>query len=408
MHHFNESSLKECFHQLSADRAVGVDGITKADYAVNLDANLKDLIGRMKRMAYRPGPVRRVLIPKEGKPNATRPLGISSFEDKIVQKMMQRILESIYEPLFLDCSYGFRPGRGCHDAIRALHHHLYRNEVQTVIDIDLSGYFDSIDHSNLLAFLRMKIQDERFLRYVSRMFKAGVLWEGELAVSDEGVPQGSICSPILANVFAHYVIDEWFENVVKEHCAGKVELYRYADDGVISCQYESDAKRILRALVKRLEKYGLKLNEEKTQFVSFSKWAYQRGAKQEAFDFLGFTFYIGRSRKGTPLPKVKSCGKRLRGKLKRVNQWARSVRSRYPLAEVWRMFRAKLEGHIRYYGVSFNKEHVSKFLQAATRILFKWLNRRSQRKSLDWEQFTLFMSANPLPKARVYHTLILA
>ncbi len=296
---------------------------------------------------------------------------------------------------------------GCHDAIRALHHHLYGNEVQIVIDIDLSGYFDSIDHINLLAFLRMKIQDERFLRYVSRMFKAGVLSEGELVVSEEGVPQGSICSPILANVFAHYVIDEWFENVVKEHCAGKVELYRYADDAVISCQYESDAKRILRALVKRLEKYGLKLNEEKTRFVSFSKRAYGQGVKQEAFDFLGFTFYIGRSRKGTPIPKVKSSGKRLRGKLKRVNQWARSVRSRYRLAEIWRMFRAKLEGHIRYYGVSFNQEHVSKFLQAATRILFKWLNRRSQRKSLDWEQFTLFMSANPLPRVRTYHTLIL-
>ena len=408
MHHFNESSLKECFHQLSADRAVGVDGITKADYAANLDENLKDHIGRMKRMAYRPGPVRRVLIPKEGKTKATRPLGISNFEDKIVQKMMQRILESIYEPLFLDCSYGFRPGRGCHDAIRALHHHLYRNEVQIVIDIDLSGYFDSIDHEHLLAFLRMKIQDERFLRYVSRMFKAGVLSEGELAVSEEGVPQGSICSPILANVFAHYVIDEWFEDVVKQHCAGKVELYRYADDGVICCQYESDAKRILRALVKRLEKYGLKLNEEKTRFVSFSKRAYRQGVKQEAFDFLGFTFYIGRSRKGTPIPKVKSSGKRLRVKLKRVNQWAGSVRSRYRLAEIWRMFRAKLEGHIRYYGVSFNTEHVRKFLQAATRILFKWLNRRSQRKSFDWEQFTLFMSVNPLPKARIYHTLILA
>ncbi len=407
MHHINETSLRECFYQLSGDRAVGADGITKADYATNLDENLEALIGGMKRMAYRPGPVRRVLIPKEGKPNATRPLGISNFEDKLVQKMMQRILESIYEPLFLDCSYGFRPGRGCHDAIRALHHHLYGNEVQIIIDIDLSGYFDSIDHNHLLAFLCMKIQDERFLRYVSRMLKAGVLWEGELAVSDEGVPQGSICSPILSNAFAHYVIDEWFENVVKQHCAGKVELFRYADDAVISCQYESDAKRILRALVKRLEKYGLKLNEEKTRFVSFSKRAYGQGVKQEAFDFLGFTFYIGRSRKGTPIPKVKSSGKRLRGKLKRVNQWARSVRSRYPLAEIWRMFRAKLEGHIRDYGVSFNKEHVGKFLQAATRILFKWLNRRSQLKSFDWEQFNLFMNANPLPKARIYHTLIL-
>jgi group II intron reverse transcriptase/maturase len=405
IHHFNESSLKECFYQLSADRAVGADGITKADYARNLDEDLKALIGRMKRMAYRPGPVRRVLIPKEGKSNATRPLGISNFEDKIVQKMMQRILESIYEPLFLDCSYGFRPGRGCHDAIRALHQHLYRNEVQKVIDVDLAGYFDSIDHNQLVAFLRMKIWDKRFIRYVTRMLKAGVLWEGELTVSDEGVPQGSICSPILANVFAHYVIDEWFENVVKHHCAGAVELFRYADDAVICCRHESDAKRILRALTKRLEKYGLKLNEEKTQLVSFSKRAYQQGIKQGAFDFLGFTFYIGRARKGTPIPKLKSNGKRLRMKLKRVNQWARSVRDQHRLTEVWAMFGAKLEGHIRYYGVSFNTPHVRKFLQAATRILFRWLNRRSQRKSFNWEQFELFMETHPLPRAKTYHTL---
>lgn len=317
--------------------------------------------------------------------------------------MMRRILESIYEPLFLDCSYGFRPGRGCHDAIRALHQHLYQNEVQTVIDIDISSYFDTICHDKLVAFLHEKIKDKRFMRYVSRMFKAGVLSEGELTVSDEGVPQGSICSPILSNIFAHYVIDEWFENVVKSHCAGRVELFRYADDAVICCQYESDAKRILKALGKRLEKYGLKLNE-KTRLVSFSRGAYHKGTKQEAFDFF---FYIGRSRKGTPMPKVKSCGKRIRVKLKRVNQWARSVRSQYRLAEIWRMFRAKLEGHIRYYGVSYNRAHVSKFLQAATRILFKWLNRRSQRKSFDWEQFNEFLKANPLPKVRIYHTLFL-
>ena len=405
MHHINETSLRECFYQLPGGKAVGADGITKADYATNLDENLKDLIGRMKRMAYRPGPVRRVLIPKEGKPNATRPLGISNFEDKLVQKMMQRMLESIYEPLFLDCSYGFRPGRGCHDAVRALNHHLYRNEIQTVIDIDLAGYFDSIEHEHLIAFLRMKIRDERFLRYVIRMLKAGVLSEGELTVSDEGVPQGSICSPILSNAFAHYVIDEWFSDVVKEHCAGKVELYRYADDAVICCQYESDAKRILRSLVKRLEKYGLKLNEEKTRFVSFSKRSYVQGVKQEAFDFLGFTFYIGRSKKGIPIPKVKSSGKRLRSKLKRVNDWARRVRSRYRLPKIWRIFCAKLEGHIQYYGVSFNVSHVQKFLHLAKHILLKWLNRRSQRKSFNWETYLRFMEENPLPRARVCHSL---
>jgi group II intron reverse transcriptase/maturase len=196
MHHFNEESLKECFNQISGDKAVGADGITKADYAQNLLQNLKGLVAKMKRMAYRPAPVRQVLIPKEGKPSVKRPLGISNFEDKIVQKMMQRVLENIYEPLFLDCSYGFRPKRGCHDAIKALHQYLYRNEVQTVIDVDLASYFDSIDHNILKAILRHKIKDKRFIRYIARMFKAGVLAQGELTISDEGVPQGSIITPL--------------------------------------------------------------------------------------------------------------------------------------------------------------------------------------------------------------------
>jgi len=404
IHHINELSLKECFYRLSGDRAVGVDGITKEDYAANLAENLKTLITRMKQMAYHPGIIRRVLIPKEGKPNAKRPLGISNIEDKIVQKMIQRILESIYEPLFLDCSYGFRPGRGCHDAIRALYQHLYKNRIQTVIDVDLSKYFDSIDHRQLLSFLKMKIRDERLLRYITRMLKSGVLSEGEITISDEGVPQGSICSPILANIYAHYVIDEWFNDVVKRHCAGKVELFRYADDVVICCQYEKDAKRILHSLIQRLAKYGLKLNEEKTRLVSFSKQATIQGNMQEAFDFLGFTFYIGRSRNGTPIPKVKSVGKRLRMKLKRVNEWARSVRH-YRLGEIWRKFCSKLEGHVQYYGVSFNISQVQKFLHMSKHILFKWLNRRSQRKSFNWESYLRFMEANPLPRARICHTL---
>jgi len=237
MHHFNADALAECFHQLDGRKAVGLDGITKVEYAEGLDTNLQDLTDRMKRMAYRPAPVRRVEIPKEGSPSATRPLGISTLEDKIVQKMMHRVLESIYEPVFRDCSYGFRPGRGCHDAIRALHQHLFRSEVQTVMDVDLAGFFDRIDHRLLAGFLRQKIRDERFIRYVHRMFKAGVLAQGELTVSEEGVPQGSICSPILANVFAHYVIDVWFEEVVQPRCAGRVRLFRYADDLVVCCQY---------------------------------------------------------------------------------------------------------------------------------------------------------------------------
>ncbi len=276
MHHFNVGSLEACFHQLDGRKAVGIDGVSKAEYAQGLDENIQGLVERMQRMAYRPEPVREVRIPKEGQPQETRPLGISTLEDKIVQKMMHHILESIYEPLFFDCSYGFRRGRGCHDAIRALHQHLFRYEVQTVIDVDLAGYFDTIDHQLLESILRKKIRDKRLLRYIRRMFKAGVLAQGELSVSDEGVPQGSMCSPILANIFAHEVIDTWIEEMVKPHCAGRVALFRYADDLVICCQYDRDAQRIRRALPKRLARYKLRLNEEKTRMVFFSKRAYQR------------------------------------------------------------------------------------------------------------------------------------
>ena len=408
MHHFTPGALAECFHQLAGRKAVGVDGVSKAEYAAQLGLNLQDLVERMQRMAYRPEPVRRVWIPKDDQPQATRPLGISTLEDKIVQKMMQRVLGSIYEPLFLDCSYGFRPGRGCHDAIRALHQHLFRYEVETVIDVDLAGYFDGISHSCLTEMLRRKIRDKRFLRYLSRMFKAGVLEAGELTVSEEGVPQGSICSPILANVFAHEVIDTWITTVVQPRCAGRVALFRYCDDLVICCQYDRDAQRIRRALPKRLARYQLRLNEEKTRMVSFSKRAYQRQRASMHFDFLGFTFYLGRSRSGHVIPKVKTQGKRVRRKLCRVAEWARRIRNRERLPVIWALFCTKLRGHIRYYGVTFNTHAVQLFVWTATQILFKWLNRRSQRRSFTWEQFNQYLRLHPLPPVKVYHPLVAA
>jgi group II intron reverse transcriptase/maturase len=404
MHHFNQGSLFECFLRLDGKKAVGADGITKEQYGERLNENLADLLDRMKRMAYRPQPVLKVLIPKEGQPNSFRPLGISVFEDKLVQMAMQQILESIYEPLFLDCSYGFRPGRSCHDAIRALHQHLFKQEVQSIIDVDLENYFGSINHELLSVMLSAKIKDRRLLRYIRRLFKAGVLWDGELSTSDEGVPQGSICSPILSNIFAHYVIDEWFEEIVKPHCRGNVVLFRYCDDAVICCQYDSDRPRVLKALSQRLAKYQLKLNEEKTRSVSFSKPVTRRD-KRDTFDFLGFTFYWGKSRKGRPLPKLKSSGKRLRSKLRKVREWVVKHRHRYDLLSLWIRFRAKLRGHIQYYGVSFNLMHVRTFLLQATRILFKWLNRRSQRKSFSWQKFSQFVAVFPLPQAKVCHAL---
>jgi len=403
MHLFNEEALIECFHELDKDKAVGVDGVKKMTYGANLHGNIGQLIAKTKNMAYRPGPVREVLIPKEGKPGATRPLGISNLEDKIVQKMTQKVLESIYEPLFLECSHGFRPGKSCHTAIKALQHHLHENEIQTVIDIDLKNFFGTIEHLMLETILKEKIKDPKFMRYISRMFKSGVLAAGEFIVNGEGVPQGSICSPVLSNIFAHYAIDTWIEGMVKPACKGTVELFRYADDGVICCQYEADAVRIRQALAKRLEKFKLQLNEEKTKLVPFDKKAAAEGVKQGTFDFLGFTFYWGESQSGRIIPKLMTRAKTMKTKLKRVNEWAKQVRNEKPMKDIWQIFKAKLRGHVQYYGVSHNIEKVNTFLFMATKIIFKWLNRRSQRKSFTWEKIRLYMQADPLPQGKIIH-----
>jgi RNA-directed DNA polymerase len=403
MHHFNQESLEECFKELDGKKALGIDGVDKETYAGHLTQNIQELIADMKSMSYRPGPVREVLIPKEGKPGATRPLGISNFEDKIIQKMMQKVLESIYEPLFLDCSYGFRPGRGCHDALKALQQHLYKNDIQTVIDIDLKNFFGTIDHQMLENILKEKIKDTKFMRYINRMFKAGVLSEGDLKVSEEGVPQGSICSPILANIFAHYAIDLWIKEMVKPHCKGRVEIFRYADDAVICCELDADAQGIRNVLGKRLAKFKLQLNEDKTKLVRFDKRKASAGITQDTFDFLGFTFYWGKSLSGWTIPKLMTRSKTIKAKLKKMKEWVKDIKSKEPLREIWKTFKAKLRGHVNYYGVSHNTGYVSKFLREANRIVFKWLNRRSQRKSFTWEEYDKYIKSYPLPEARVVH-----
>jgi group II intron reverse transcriptase/maturase len=405
IHHFNEESLQACFHELDGQKAIGIDGIDKASFGENLSEKLRDLTDRMKRMAYIPGVVRQVLIPKEGKPGATRPLGISNFEDKIVQKMMQKVLESIYEPLFHPNSYGFRPGRSCHDAIGELHAYLSTHEVETVIDVDLANYFGSISHQEVIKVIRNKISDPRLIRYLRRMFKSGMLTDGELTVSDEGVVQGSCCSPIIANIFADEVICKWFDKTVKAHCVGEVKLVIYADDLVICCQYQKDALRIKSALGKRLQKYGLKMNEDKTKLVPFSKRKQKCGEDQETFDFLGFTFYIGKSRKGFYLIKLKTNGKRFSAKLKKENDWARANRNKYSLSQLMKTAAAKVRGHVQYYGVSHNFIAVDNFVFKMVKILFKWLNRRSQRKSFNWEQFQEFLNRVNFPGAKICHKL---
>lgn len=405
MHHFNVEALRGSYQQLDGNKAVGIDGIDKAKYGEQLTTNLEDLVSRMKGMQYRAQAVKEVLIPKEGKPGAKRPLGISSLEDKLVQKRMQALLESIYEPIFLDCSYGFRPGRSCHDAITALRQYLYSHEVEKVVDVDLENFFGTIDHKMLLNLLQKKIKDTRFLRYVSRMLKAGVLTEAGLSISEEGVVQGSCCSPVMANVVAHYVIDCWIEEVAKRHTVGAIAAFRYGDDLVVCCRYAQDAYRVKTALGKRLKRYGLKMNEEKTALVSFSKRQCRQGRKQGAFDYLGFTFYLGRSRQGAVTPKLKTSGKRLRSKLKKLKQWMRRVRNRYKLKVIWQRCCAIVRGHIQYYGVSFNVKQMQAYVYQVERIAFKWLNRRSQRKSFSWEKFRLFIAKHPLPSIKIHHRL---
>lgn len=405
MHHINVESLRSCFESLDGKKALGVDGVSKAEYGAALESNLELLIARMKRMAYRPGPARQVLIPKEGRAGEMRPLGISNLEDKLVQKRMQEILESIYEPIFLDCSYGFRRGRSCHDAVKDLMCHLYGEEVEEVIDVDLANFFGSIDHQVLQELLTKKIKDRKFMRYILRMLKSGILSQGELIVSEEGTAQGASCSPVLANIVAHYVIDEWMEETVKPLMRGAVQLYRYCDDLVICCRYAKDAARVRKVLGKRLAKYKLALNEDKTKSIRFSKREYRLGVKQGTFDYLGFTFYLSKSLRGIIIPKVKTSRKRICTKLRRVKEWIKQVRNRAPLREIWKTFCTKLRGHVQYYGVSFNSKAVEIFIRKAERIVFKWLNRCSQRKSFSWDKFRLFTEKFPLPKAKVCHPL---
>lgn len=403
MPHVNEGFLIRCFHLLDGKKAVGVDRKTKEEYGKNLLPNIRDLLRRMKSMSYRPLPVKEVLIPKgDGR---MRPLGISTIEDKLVQMAFSKILEAIYEPIFRKCSYGFRRGISCHDAVEACNKHLYRGRTRVVIDVDLENYFGTIDHKKLVKLLEMKIKDKRFIRYIVRMLKSGVLSKGELKRTDEGTPQGSICSPILANIFAHYALDEWFNHEVKRHTKGEVEIFRYCDDFVVCCELKEDAAKITRALNGRMERFGLKLNTEKTKQVAFSRSEMYKGRKQGSFDFLGFTFYWGRTRSGHFVPKLKTSKKRLKAKLKAVTDWCRKSRHKARMPILWEVLCSKLAGHIRYYGVSFNSRSLGIFVTEAIRTFYKWVNRRGQRRSHNWDSFKKFQKSKPPPKTKIYHSM---
>lgn len=399
--------LRECFAKLRGDAAAGIDEITKEDYGRNLEENLAALVGRLHSMSYRPQPVRRVYIPKPGT-DKQRPLGIPVLEDKLVQAAMVRILEQIYEQDFIDGSYGFRPKRSCHDALRALSETVESGVVEWIVEADIKGFFDHVDHDHLMRFLNHRVGDPRMQRMVKRFLIAGVTEEGVFTASEEGTPQGGVISPLLANMYLHYALDLWYERAFRKVCRGRTRLIRYADDFVVCFECQEDAERFRSELVTRLAKFGLEVEPSKTKVIAFGPRAAARArqegkAKPETFDFLGFTHYCSRRKDGTGFRmKRRTARKRFRAKLAALAQWLQQNRAKMQTREFWEAAGRKLEGHCQYYGVTDNYPSLQQYVHQAERLIIKWLNRRGGKRKMTWEQFRKMAQRIPLPKPRIH------
>src|SRR6185503_6779202 len=400
----NEELLLKCFRRLSEDKAAGIDEVNKEEYAENLEANIKELVSRLHRMAYRPQPVRRVYIPKAGS-NKQRPLGIPSLEDKLVQSALAKILGAIYEEEFIENSYGYRPERSCHDALRELSQTVENEGTNYIAEVDIKGFFDNVEHAWMMKMLEQRIGDKRVLQMVKRFLKSGVMEEGEIRASEEGVPQGGSLSPILANIYLHYALDLWFEKVYRKSCKGKAKLIRYADDLVVCFQSREDAAGFQAALVERLAKFGLEVEPTKTKVLEFGRDAERnsrgRGGRPETFDFLGFTHYCSRTKDGKRFRmKRVTSRKKFRAKLATLKEWLKQMRV-MPTTWILEKVGLKLRGHYAYYGVTDNYRGIDRYYRETTKLLYKWLNRRSQRRSYRWAEFEEMLKLYPLPRPRV-------
>ncbi len=391
MHYVNRETLMAEHRAQVSGKAAGVDGATKESYGAGLEEHVDALLGRMKSFSYRPQAVRRTYIPKTD--GTVRPLGIPAYEDKLVQGVMAKVLTEIYEPRFLDCSYGFRPKRSCHDVIREINQTIMTKKVNYILDADIKGFFDNVDHEWLVKFLENDIQDKNFIRYVVRFLKVGVMEDGNISDSDKGTPQGGLISPVLANVYLHYVLDLWFEKVAKKHLKGESYLYRYADDYVVLFQYEDDAKRFYAAMLKRLAKFKLKVAEEKTRIIPFGRY---KGTK-ETFDFLGFTHVNAVTRTGKYTVLHLTSKKKLKAKRENAKQWIRRNMHRPAMAIVG-VLRRKLVGHYNYYGVNGNLKGLYKFYKFIRYTLYKALRRRGQKRKINWETFDRIWELIPRPR----------
>lgn len=407
-HHIDVELLKEAFDRTRKDGAVGVDGQTAEEYAEDLEANLESLHERFKSGTYKAPPVRRVHIPK-GDGSKTRPLGIPTFEDKVLQTAVAMVLEAVYEQDFLPCSRGFRKGRPTHGTLKALWKGLLEVDGGWVIDADIEKFFDRLDHPCLRSFLNQRVRDGVIRRVIDKWLKAGVLEAGELSRASQGTPQGGVISPLLANLYLHEVLDKWFETEVKPRLNGRAGLLRYADDFVIVFEREEDARRVMEVLPKRFARFGLTLHPEKTRLIDFRRppsGPNGRSQKGRSFDFLGFTHYWGRSRRGRWVVRQKTAQSRFKRTLKTIALWC--CRHRHlPVRVQWTALCSKLTGHDAYYGVTGNYRALSRLRYQVALIWRRWLARRSQR-GLTWARFNRLLERYPLPPARVVHSACVA
>lgn len=401
----NEKTLMISHKEMVAKRATGVDDVTKGEYEQNLKENVESLIEKMKRQAYKPLPVKRVFIPKDGT-QKLRPLGIPVYEDKLVQSVLNKILNAIYEQEFLDCSYGFRPGRSCHDALKALDKVIATKKVSYVVDADIKGFFDNVNHEWLMKFLGERIEDPNILRLVARFLKAGIMENRNLLDSDLGTPQGGLISPTLGNLYLHYVLDLWFEKKISKESRGEAHVIRYCDDFICCFQYKEDAMNFYDNLINRLREFNLEIAEEKTKIIEFGRFAEEnranrRESKPQTFDFLGFTHYCSKNRNGKFAIKKKTSKKKFKAKLQKSKEWLRK-NMHEPIANIIKSLNTKLVGHYRYYGITGNSSMINSFKYRVMKQLFWVLNRRSQRRSYNWNKFLKMLKIYPIAKAKIY------
>lgn len=409
MHLLNAEYLGDCYRELKRGKAAGIDGKVAEGYTEEeITQAIEDAILGLKKRTYRPQPVKRVYIEKAN--GQERPLGIPTVMDKIIQRGVGKILEAIYEPTFLPVSYGYRPGRNAHECLKELNHKIMGQKVNWVIEADIRGFFDHVDHRWMMRCLEEKIGDRPFKKLIERMLKAGVMEGGQYAASKEGTPQGGVISPILANIYLHYVLDLWFEKVERKGLAGEAYLIRYADDFVICLQHKEEAQKVLDAVKERMRKFGLELAEDKTRIVEFGRFAEEnhkrRGeGKPGTIEFLGFTHYCTRTRDGRFMVRVKTSRKKMSEAIKGMGVWFKSIRNLLKLGDIWELLKLKLQGHYNYYGLSGNFESIQRYYRKVLGLIFKWLNRRSQRRTWNWNTFWEYLEKNPLPRPKLTYAI---